>query len=315
MTHTLAMLIDPPETLQPYNDSSLGLLLEAARRGYDWSIFTQHAMFLKDGIVYAELQRGTLDLNQTPCFRVTERSIVKLSDIAIIFIRLDPPFDSEYLYTTYLLDLALQQGSRVFNHPTSIRSYNEKIFASHFKEFLPPTLISANSDYLNQFIHEQQQVVIKPIDAMAGRGIVILHDDDLDKKSLLELLTDNQQKTVLAQRFLKEVHQGDKRILLIDGEPVSQALLRTPAPAEFRANLAAGGSGRAVDLTERDLAICRALKPSLQAAGLFFVGIDVIGDYLTEINVTCPTGAVALERLTSLKIFAHLFDRLEATMK
>lgn len=311
MTYTLAMLIDSPATLNPATDSSLGILLEAQKRGYDWSIFTKQDLFLRDGVVYAELQQGCIDLHQAPYFLVSSRKTLPLSAMRVIFIRIDPPFNNEYLYTTYLLDLVAKQGSLVLNQPSSIRSYNEKIFASHFKAFLPPTLITSNSRLLADFIDEHQHVVIKPIDAMAGRGIVILKQDDLDKNSLLEILTENQQKTVLAQLFLPAVREGDKRILIIDGEPVSQALLRTPASTEFRANIAAGGTGTAVDLNARDLDICASLKPYLINEGLFFVGIDVIGGYLTEINVTCPTGAVVLERLTRLKIFKALFDALE----
>lgn len=310
MTHRLAMLIDRVETLNPHTDSSLGILLEAQSRGYECCIFYQSDVFLRDGEVYAEVQQGTVDLGQLPYFLVSCRTITKLSTMHTVFIRIDPPFNREYLYSTYLMDLVAQRGTRVLNHPTGIRSHNEKIFASHFKEFLPPTLVTANMRFLKDFIAEQQKVVIKPVDALAGQGIVILHNDDLDKNSLLELLTKNQRNTLLAQRFLPEVQNGDKRILLIDGEPVPQALLRTPAQNEFRANLAAGGTGTAVDLSARDHEICRALKPYLKQAGLFFVGIDVIGNYLTEINVTCPTGVVVLERLTPLKIFKTLIDHL-----
>ena len=312
MTYRLAMLIDDPATLIPATDSSLSILLTAEQRGYDWCIFRQTDLFMRDGVVFAEVQHGTLDLTQAPYFIEKKRTVVALQNMEVIFIRIDPPFDREYLYSTYLLDNI--PDTLIFNHPSSIRSYNEKIFASHFKAFLPPTLISANMAQLRAFIKEQQHVVIKPIDAMAGRGIVIIKDDDLDKNSLLEILTHNQQKTVLAQRFLPEVSLGDKRILLIDGTPVSQALLRTPASTEFRANLAAGGTGTAVDLSTHDLEICAALKPYLQRQGLLFVGIDVIGTYLTEINVTCPTGAVVLERLTPLKIFEDLFDALETKL-
>ena len=315
MTYRLAMLIDAPATLHPATDSSLSILLEAQKRGYDCFIFSQRDIYLKDGHVFAIAQQGHVDLEQAPYFSVTSSQRMDLTQMDVIFIRLDPPFNREYLYMTYLLDLVVAQGTLVLNHPTSIRRYNEKIFASHFPAFTPPTLISANLTLLTEFIDEHQRVVIKPIDAMGGRGIVIIQHDDLDKNSLLDILTENQQKTVLAQRFLAEVKQGDKRILLINGEPVTQALLRTPAPSEFRANLAAGGQGTAVALTAQDLAICAALKPHLQAAHLFFVGIDVIGDYLTEINVTCPTGAVVLERLTDLKIFSTLFDALEKLMR
>ncbi len=311
MTYQLTVLIDPPETLNPSTDSSLGILLEAQRRGYTWSYFTKKDLFLRDGVVYANCHFGDLNVNQKPYIITHSSKILALHAMDYIFIRIDPPFDSEYLYVTQLLDRITEGNTRILNHPSSIRSFNEKIFASHFKTLIPPTLISANLTFLKAFISEHQRVVIKPMDAMAGRGIVIIHDDDLDKNSLLELLTENQQKTVLAQRFLSDVHRGDKRIFLINGEPVPLALLRTPAKAEFRANLAAGGSGTAVPLTARDREICATLKPYLQQADLFFVGIDVIGDFLTEINITSPTGPVVMERLSTLKIFAMLFDALE----
>lgn len=314
MTRHLAMLIDPPATLQPATDSSLGLLLEAQRRGYVCHIFTKQDLFLKDGEVYAIAHRGQVNCDRAPYFFADETKILPLASMDVVFIRIDPPFDHEYLYATQLLDLVAQQGVKVYNHPTSIRTYNEKIFASHFKAFLPPTLVSSNMALLKDFIAEHQTVVIKPIDAMAGRGIVILEHDDLDKGSLLEMVTDNQRKTVLAQRFLPQVHTGDKRILLIQGQPVAQALLRTPAKADFRANLAAGGTGLACPLNERDEEICQTLGPILAKAGLLFVGIDVIGGYLTEINVTCPTGAVVLERLTPLKIFEDIFNAMEVEL-
>lgn len=311
MARHLAMLIDPPATLQPNTDSSLGLLLEAQRRGYVCHIFTKRDLFLKNGDVYAITQQGHVDVTQAPYFFSQESRTLPLASMDIVFIRIDPPFDHQYLYATQLLDFVAQQGVKVYNHPTSIRSYNEKIFASHFKAFLPPTLVSANLQLLKEFIDEHQKVVIKPIDAMGGRGIVIVQHDDLDKSSLLELVTDNQHKTVLAQRFLPQVQSGDKRILLIQGQPVPQAQLRIPAQTDFRANLAAGGSGSACPLNERDEEICRTIGPHLAKAGLLFVGIDVIGGYLTEINVTCPTGAVALERLTPLKIFEEIFNAIE----
>lgn len=315
MTQQIAMLIDDPATLDPNTDSSLSILLEAERRGYSCHIFQKHQLFLKNGEVYAEAQQGTVDLQHSPYFHVQQTSIVPLRTMQAIFIRIDPPVDQQYLYCTYLLDLVAQQGPLIVNHPTSIRNCNEKIIASHFPQLIPPTLISAHLGQLQAFLSEHQHLVLKPLNGLGGRGIVLVQDSDLDKLALLQLLTENQQKAVVAQRFLPAVHEGDKRILLIDGEPVQHVLLRTPQKADFRANLAAGGNAAAIDLSARDLEICQTLKPFLQQNGLFLVGIDVIGGYLTEINVTSPTGAVVLERLTSTPIFKPMFDTLEKRLQ
>jgi len=228
-----------------------------------------------------------------------------------VLMRKDPPFDMEYIYSTYLLELAQQQGLLVLNRPESVRSANEKLFTVWFSEFSPETLVSRDMERIKTFLAEQQHIVVKPLDGMGGAMIFQIKQGDMNTNVILETITNHGKRTIMAQRFLPEFKQGDKRILLIDGEPFPHALARIPADGEGRANLAAGGTGVGVDLTEREWEICRHLAPTLEAMGLTFVGLDVIGDYVTEINVTSPTGIRELDQIYEANISGLLMDAVE----
>jgi glutathione synthase len=229
----------------------------------------------------------------------------------IILMRQDPPFNNEYLYVTYLLEKVEKQGVLVANRPESVRDSNEKLFATDFPQCGAPTLVSGRAELIRNFLAEQGDIVLKPLDEMGGSNIFRLGTGDANISVIIEVLTRQGRTPVMAQRFIPEISEGDKRILMIDGEPVPWALARVPGEGEFRGNLAAGGSGRGVELTDRDRWICEQVAPTLRETGLWFVGLDVIGDYLTEINVTSPTCVRELDELYGLNIAGQLFDRLE----
>ena len=229
--------------------------------------------------------------------------------------RKDPPFNMEYVYTTYLLDRAQEFGTLVINHPTSLRNANEKLFATQFKDCIAPYIVSQQQVALNEFIDEHKQVVVKPLDGMAGDSIFQIKHDDANRNVILETITQLEKRTVMAQKLIPEYIDGDKRVLLIDGEPVPYALLRVPAKGEIRANLAKGGRAQGIELNARDHYICDQIKPALQKMQLSFVGIDIIGEYLTEINVTSPTGIRELDKMYELNISAILFNHIEIQLK
>jgi len=229
--------------------------------------------------------------------------------------RKDPPFNMEYIYTTYLLDRVHKNGTLVVNHPSSLRNANEKLFATQFKDCITPYLVTKKQSSLNEFIDEHKTVVVKPLDGMAGDSIFQIKHDDANRNVILETITQLEQRTVMAQKLIPEYIEGDKRVLLVNGEPIPYALLRVPSKGELRANLAKGGSAQGIELNDRDLFICGKIKPILQEMQLSFVGIDIIGQYLTEINVTSPTGIRELDKMYGLNISATLFDSIETQLK
>jgi glutathione synthase len=290
------------------------MLLEAQRRGWPITYLQQRDLFLRDGRVSGR-GRG-LQLRDDPddWFSTGEPFELELGTLDVILMRKDPPFDMEYIYTTYLLDRAAADGALVVNRPDSLRDANEKLFTAWFPQCCPPTLVSRDMARLKAFLAEQGDVVVKPLDGMGGEGIFRLRLGDPNTNAILETGTVHGRKTLMAQRFLPEYADGDKRILLIDGEPIPYALARIPAEGESRANLAAGGAGVGVELSERDRWICSEVGPALRERGLVFVGLDVIGDYLTEINVTSPTCIRELDAIYDLNISATLFDAIEARL-
>jgi len=229
--------------------------------------------------------------------------------------RKDPPFDMEYIYNTYLLDRVQDSGTLVVNHPTSLRNANEKLFATQFNNCITPYIVSSKQNQLNEFIDQHKTIVVKPLDGMAGDSIFQINHDDANRNVILETITQLEKRTVMAQKLIPEYVEGDKRVLLINGEPAPYALLRVPSKGELRANLAKGGSAHSVALNERDQYICEQIKPMLQSMQLSFVGIDIIGDYLTEINVTSPTGIRELDKMHKLNISATLFDHIESSLE
>ncbi len=292
----LAFIIDPLEKLNPAKDTSIAIMRAAQEAGHIVYVLQQHALYL-DG-AQAMLQCRSCEWLDDGQYCCGAEEILLPSAIDAIIMRKDPPFDNEYLYSTYLLEIAAEQGALVVNAPTALRGWNEKLAITRFAEYTPPFLVTAKQQRLLDFLDRHQDIVVKPLDGMGGRGIFRLRTDDPNIGAILETSTAFGKQTIMAQRFIPEITQGDKRILLINGEPILYALARIPKTGETRGNLAAGGTGVAQRLSERDLAIASAVGAKTKAAGHFLVGIDVIGDYLTEVNVTSPTGMVEIAKQT-----------------
>lgn len=291
-----AFILDPLEKLNPAKDTSIAIMRAAQNAGHTVYALQQHELYL-DG-AQAMLQCRPCQWLEDGHYRCGADETLLPSGVDAIVMRKDPPFDNEYLYSTYLLEIAAEQGALVVNAPAAIRGWNEKLAITRFAEFTPPFLVTANQERLLDFLALHQDIVVKPLDGMGGRGIFRLRTDDPNIGAILETSTAFGKQTIMAQRFIPEIMQGDKRILLIDGEPMPYALARIPKTGETRGNLAAGGTGVAQTLSERDLAIAKAVGVKAKAAGHFLVGLDVIGDYLTEVNVTSPTGMVEIAKQT-----------------
>ncbi|MCP5557914.1 MAG: glutathione synthase [Verrucomicrobiaceae bacterium] len=309
----LGVVMDPLETVRPEGDSTLAMLIAAQRRG--WSLVTMDTpdLRLHDGQAMASMRRVRVFDDPSRWFEVMDTLDGSLADLDILLMRKDPPLDIDYIAATWVLDRAEADGVLVVNRPQALRDANEKIFPSWFPQCCPPTVVSASPQTLHRFLAEQKHIVLKPLDLMGGRSVHQLHHGDPSADTLLAAMTRQGTHLIQAQTFLPAIHQtGDKRILLIDGQPVPHALTRRPAAGDFRANLAIGGSAEPGELTERDLWICAQIGPELKRRGLVFAGIDVIGDWLTEINVTSPTGIRQLDRFFSIDIASQFLDTLEA---
>ncbi|MCK5897066.1 MAG: glutathione synthase [Cocleimonas sp.] len=311
----LGIVMDPIESITIKKDSTFAMMLEAQRRGWQLWYMQQDDLFVEDGLVYAQMKQIKVTDNPQQWFEVMDTTTCVLDQLDCILMRKDPPFDMEYIYSTYLLELAEKQGTLIVNRPNSIRSANEKLFTARFPECSPETLVSRDMQRIKDFHDKYQHIVVKPLDGMGGAMIFQIRQGDTNRNVILEAITNNGQRTIMAQRFLPEYIEGDKRILLIDGEPFPYALARIPAKGEGRANLAAGASYKGVKLTKRDKEICRRVAPTLKEMGLLFVGLDVIGDYLTEINVTSPTCIRELDTLYSANIAGLLMDSINNKLK
>lgn len=315
MTIKLGVIMDPIGSINYKKDSTLAMLLEAQSRGYQLFYMQQADLLVIDNRPQANMRPLTVKADADNWFALGEVQIRPLAELDTILMRKDPPFDMDYIYSTYLLELAEKQGVLVVNRAQSLRDANEKLYTLQFPECTPPTLISCNKQQLRNFVEQQEDIILKPLDGMGGASIFRVQKDDANTNVIIETLTHHGKRLIMAQRYIPEITQGDKRILLIDGEAVPYALARIPAKGETRANLATGGEGVGVELTERDRWICAQVAPALREKGLLFVGIDVIGDYLTEINVTSPTCIRELDGFYDLNISAKLFDRIEARLK
>src|SRR5476649_514482 len=311
----IAFLADPLAGFKTYKDSTFAMMREAARRGHAIYAFEQKDMALEEGIVTAEVQHIVLTGHEHDWYQVVSREEVRLSTLDAIIERKDPPFDMEYIYGTYLLELAEKQGARVFNRPSAIRDNNEKLAIAQFSQFTAPTLVTSNEARIRAFQALHGDVILKPLDGMGGAGIFRVTADGMNLGSIIETLTDNGRRTIMAQRYIPEIVKGDKRILIIAGKPVPFSLARIPQAGEVRGNLAAGGTGVAQPLTARDLEIAEALGPVLAARGLLLVGLDVIGDYLTEINVTSPTCFQEITEQAGFPVAAMFIDAVEQAVK
>lgn len=310
----VAFLVDPLATFKTYKDSTFAMMREAARRGHAIYAFEQGDIVLESGLVTANAAQITLTGDADDWYRADTPAAASLSGFDAVVIRKDPPFDMEYAYTTYLLELAERQGARVFNRPGAIRSHNEKLAIAQFPQYIAPTLVTRNAGRLRAFHAEYKDVILKPLDGMGGMGIFRIGQDGMNLGAVIETLTDNGRRTIMAQCFIPEIASGDKRILLIGGKVAPYVLARIPQGGEVRGNLAAGGLGVAQPIAPRELEIAEALAPVLAQRGLLLVGLDAIGSYLTEINVTSPTCFQEITQQSGFDVAAMFVNALEAAV-
>lgn len=308
----LGVIMDPIESIHIQKDSTFAMLLEAQKRGWPIFYMEQKDLWVRDGVVLAHMRELIVKDDPLQWFHLGAVQECPLSELDVLLMRKDPPVDAHYIYTTQLLELAEKAGVLVVNKPQALRDFNEKLFTTWFPQCCPPCVITHSSSVVKTFLAEQDDIICKPLDGMGGASIFRLRVGDPNINVVLEMLTHHDTQLMLAQRYLPEIKNGDKRILMIDGKPVPYALARMAATGETRANLAAGGHGVGVVLTERDYWICEQVGPTLREKGLLFVGLDVIGDYLTEINITSPTCIRELDRAFDLNISGQLLDVLLA---
>lgn len=313
MTIKLGIVMDSIASINTKKDSSFAMLLEAQQRGYEIHYMEMTDLFIENNQAMAYTQGLHLEDNTDDWYQFIDQSKTTrpLSDLDVILMRKDPPFDMEYIYATYMLELAEQAGTLVVNKPASLRDANEKLFTHQFPDCTVPTLVSRNKHQFKQFLVHNKDIIVKPLGGMGGHSIFRIRENDPNFNVILETMTSHGEHYIMAQRFIPEITQGDKRILLINGTPVDYALARIPPEGETRGNLAAGGSGVGVPLSERDYWLCEQVAAKLKEMGLLFVGMDVIGDYITEINVTSPTCIRELDSLYNLNISALLMDTIE----
>lgn len=311
----LLFIIDPPDKLKEYKDSSIAMMRAAQKRGHQvWGCQASDLHVWEGRVIALTTQ---LDVKpEKKWYAKTDIRTRLLADFGAVVMRTDPPVDQDYLTATHLLTLAEEMdGARIFNRAASLRDYNEKLSIFRFPQFVAPTLVSTSVDLVQGFLQEHGDIILKPLHAMGGEGVFRIHaGDPANLPSLMEMLTRHGQHAIMAQRYLPEISEGDKRILLINGEPVPYALARVPAPGEIRGNLAAGGTGHARPLTERDEEIARTVGRVAREAGLFLVGLDVIGEHLTEVNVTSPTGFVELTAQTGFDVADAFIESLERAL-
>jgi glutathione synthase len=305
-----AFVLDPLPLLKAYKDSSIAMMRAVAARGHRVYALEQAGIYWRDGATRAEVQPLQLHADDHDWYSAGITEDRALRDFAAVLMRKDPPFDMEYVYSTYLLEAAEQEGARVFNRPRAIRNYNEKLAIASFRDFIAPTLVTRDAKLIGAFIDEHRDVIVKPLDGMGGASVFRVRDDDPNRNVIVETVSHLGERTVMAQRFIPDIRDGDKRILLIGGELVPYSLARIPKPGETRGNLAAGGIGVAKPLSARDREIGAALAQPLWADGLLVVGIDVIGPYLTEVNVTSPTCFVEISEQTGFDVGGLFADAL-----
>lgn len=307
------VVMDPIAGIKTYKDSTFAMLLEAQRRGHEIWYMEPGDLTVRDGAGLGRMRPLAVRDDRSDWFTLGEADNRVLGRLDFLLMRRDPPFDMDYVYGTYILDLAERGGVTVVNRPQALRDANEKCFITQFPQCCVPALITRHSAEIKAFVEEQGLSVVKPLGGMGGDSIFQLKPGDPNLNVILESITRGDRELVMAQRYIPEITAGDKRILVVDGEPVPYALARIPGAGDFRGNLAKGGTGKGVALTERDLWICGQVAPELKRRGILFAGLDVIGDWLTEINVTSPTCIRELDAQFGLNIAGKLFDALEAS--
>jgi glutathione synthase len=308
----LGIVMDPIESIKAYKDSSLAMLLEAKSRGWEIYYMQMGDLYMLSGKAMANCKRlDVFDDNKNWFVYKSDNHMIELSSLNVILMRKDPPFDMQYIYATYMLEYAEKQGTLIVNKAQSLRDANEKMFTLGFEHCIVSTLVTRKSAQIKEFVQAHQDVIIKPLDGMGGSSIFKMKVSDPNSNVIIETLTQFETEFAMVQQFIPEITAGDKRILIVDGVPVDYALARIPAPGENRGNLAAGGTGKGIKLSKRDYWLCEQIKPVLEEKGLLFVGLDVIGDYITEINVTSPTCIRELDKQYNLNIAGLLMDAIE----
>jgi len=307
----LGMVMDSIDHINIKKDTSFAMLLEAQARGWELHYMELNDLYLRNGRTYARTRTLTVERNSLQWYQVISEQDIPLDELNVILMRKDPPFDQEYIYATYLLERAENRGVYVVNKPQSLRDANEKLFTAWFSQCCAETLVAREPSRIRSFLLEQGEIILKPLDGMGGNSIFHIRQDDPNLSVILETMTQYKSRYIMAQKYIPEIKDGDKRILMIDGEAVPYALARIPAEGETRGNLAAGGRAEGRPLTEQDWWITRQVGPTLREKGLVFVGLDVIGDKLTEINVTSPTCVQELDKQFGLNIAGQLMDHIE----
>jgi glutathione synthase len=311
MTFSLGVVMDPISTIKIHKDSTFAMLLEGQRRGCPLWYMEQRDLTLRDGRCVGRMRQLEVRDDPDGWFTFGEARTQPLDALDVILMRKDPPFDMEYVYTTYLLEQAQARGSLVINRPRALRDANEKLFTAWFPEVCTPALVSRDHDELLAFIDSHADAILKPLGGMGGVSVFRVRADDPNKNVIIETLTGLGSRYTMAQRFIPEIRDGDKRIIVIDGEPVPYALARIPRAGETRGNLAAGASSIGVALSDKDREIVETVAPRLREEGIVFAGLDVIGNYLTEVNVTSPTCIRELDQIYDLNISAVLMDCIQ----
>ena len=311
MSIKLGIVMDPISSINIKKDTSFAMLEEAQRRGYELYYMEMSDLYLEQGISYATMRPVTVRCDPADWFTLGDVLDQPLHELDVILMRKDPPFDTEFIYATYLLERAEEKGTLIVNKPQSLRDANEKLFTAWFAEHTPTTLVTRSAAKLRSFHQQHQDVILKPLDGMGGASIFRMKQDDPNVGVIIETLTEHGSRYCMAQTYLPAIKDGDKRVLVVDGEPVPYCLARIPSQGETRGNLAAGGRGEPRALTEADWKIARAVGPTLKAKGLIFVGLDIIGDRLTEINVTSPTCVREIEAVFDINICGLLMDAIE----
>ncbi len=314
MAIKLGVVMDPISAINPRKDSTMAMLLEAQRRGWQLYYMEQGDLFLDNAKAFSSIRPLTVNGDLESWFELGNATTEPLNNLDVILMRKDPPFDIDYIYTTYLLEQAEAAGTLVVNKPQSLRDANEKLYTAWFPHCCAASMVTSRPERIKAFLEEHGDIIVKPLSAMGGASIFRITKNNPNINVIIEVMTNNGQILTMAQRYLPEILQGDKRILLIDGKPIPYALARIPADGETRANLATGGTGIGQPLSERDQWLCQQIGPTLKEKGLTFVGLDVIGDFVTEINVTSPTGIRELDSQFGINISATLMDAIEARL-
>jgi glutathione synthase len=311
----LGVVMDPISQVKVAKDSSMAMMLEAQKRGYELYYMEMKDLYLEQGQCRATTHRVKVFDNSEHWYELSEPQDIAVSELDAVLMRKDPPFDTEFIYATYMLERAEVEGTLIVNKPQSLRDCNEKLFTAWFSEFTPKTLVTRSSDKIREFHHAEKDVIIKPLDGMGGASIFRIKENDVNVGVIIETLTNHGEQYAMVQEFMPEIVDGDKRILIVNGEPMPYCLARIPAQGETRGNLAAGGRGVARPLSVSDKAIADAIAPELKKRGLYFVGLDVIGDKVTEINVTSPTCIREIEADYPINISGKLMDAIEDNIK